>query len=96
MSKKASQDLLEELHSEFAGYLKTYLGRAKDIMDAAPKDDEVQPNASTLKVIQGFLKDNGIELHPLHNGSGKTEVESLLQGLEGTLPYETDTFKGKH
>lgn len=96
MTKKASQDQLEELHAEFAGYLKTYLGKAKKIMDKAGEDEEIQPNASTLKVIQGFLKDNGIELHPLHGGGGKSEVESLLDGLEGTLPYETAQFQGKH
>ena len=96
MSKKASQELLEELHGEFATYLKTYLGKAKKIMDNAGDDEDIQPNASTLKVIQGFLKDNGIEVHPLGGGKRQSDVDSLLDGLDKTLPFETDQFVGKH
>jgi len=96
MTKKASQDLLEELHGEFAKYLKTYLGKAKRIMDNADDDEDIQPNASTLKVIQGFLKDNGIEVHPLSGGKNQNDVEQLLHGIDQTLPFETSQFKGKH
>lgn len=96
MSKKASQELLEELHGEFAMYLKTYLGKAKRIMDSAGDDEDIQPNASTLKVIQGFLKDNGIEVHPLGGGKGQNNVDELLRGIDQALPFETEQFKGRH
>ena len=53
--KRASEDALEELHSELAGVLKKGL---------TIRDDDGRPIAALLNVARQFLKDNRIEGPP--------------------------------
>ena len=93
MKRRASQQLMDDLHGEFAGFLKDYIQRASRITNIATSvegEPAPEPNGSVLNVIRGFLKDNGIALDPIDD-SKRGDFEQLMKGLD-SLPFQTDQF----
>jgi hypothetical protein len=79
MSKKASEEVMEELHATLAEVLANAIG-------AMPKDE---PNASLINVARQFLKDNGIDGVAVTGSALERVKDSLPSFDEDDDDYES-------
>lgn len=83
MAKKKVEDVLSDMHADFANVLSKWI--TKDYVDA--DGNSMPPPSHILREARQFLKDNGIEAS-ITPGS---PLDGLLTPFtDGTLPF-TDT-----